>query len=196
MTRDICAQCQRPPRACICQFMTNIDNQCTLVILQHPKEQNHPKGSAPLLQGSLSNTITFIAENFDKNEAFISWLASHKAQTALLYPSDNAQELTLGKADSKPITNLIVVDATWRKAFKMYQISSALQNLPAVTLPKGLQGNYAIRKTKKENALSTLEACCYALSVIEQNENKYHSLLKSFAQFNAFQLSFRPSLQE
>jgi hypothetical protein len=98
-------------------------------------------------------------------------------------------------------------------------LSSNLQVLKQVCLPDSLanNGQYLIRKVAKKNALSSLEACCFALALIEDelaepevadktlgdkasnelnqliNCGLYQNLLGNFAQFNQFQLSFRPS---
>ena len=105
------------------------------------------------------------------------------------------------------------------KAYRMFMLSSNLQKLEQVCLPDELanSGQYLIRKVAKRNALSSLEACCFALALIEGelteaelvekkseetesistsqavNCGLYQNLLDNFAQFNQFQLSFRPS---
>jgi len=88
---------------------------------------------------------------------------------------------------------LIIIDGTWKKAYKMVMLSKTLQQLPQVCLPESLAnaGQYHIRKVAKKNALSSLEACCYALSFFEGSD-KYQKLLTKFNDFNQFQLSFRP----
>ncbi|MDX2369037.1 MAG: DTW domain-containing protein, partial [Colwellia sp.] len=116
-------------------------------------------------------------------------------------------------------TLLIILDGTWKKAYRMFMLSPNLQALKQVCLPDALanSGQYLIRKVAKKNALSSLEACCFALALLdnELRENKldenqlgdsilnnmkqsvdcglYQNLLKKFTEFNKFQLSFRPS---
>jgi DTW domain-containing protein YfiP len=88
---------------------------------------------------------------------------------------------------------LILLDGTWKKAYKMFKLSKNLCGLPQISLPEALAsaGQYHIRKVAKKNALSSLEACCYALELFEKND-KYQQLIDKFVEFNAFQLSFRP----
>jgi DTW domain-containing protein YfiP len=109
----------------------------------------------------------------------------------------------------KPLS-LVIIDGTWKKAYRMFMLSKKLQGLPQVCLPKSIacSGNYSIRKVAKKNALSSLEATCYALAMLESADNKtgtgttviganfagnYQPLLEKFKQFNIFQLSFRPN---
>lgn len=195
MKRSICPTCNKPEVACICSFVTTTSNQVNVVILQHPKEVNHTKGTALLLAKSLKNSHVIVGESFDNNSELHKVLAQHHGKTFLLYPSEDA--LTLNNNVTlechTQISCIVLLDATWRKAFKMFQLSSCLQALPQIKLAEGIPVLYEIRKTAKEGALSTLEACCHALSVIESDTEKYQPLLNSFVQFNQFQLSFRPS---
>jgi DTW domain-containing protein YfiP len=86
-------------------------------------------------------------------------------------------------------------------------LSPMLQALTQVTLPESIAsaGRYQIRKVTKKNALSSLEACCYALMLIENQghleaildkskSQSYQKLLAKFDDFNQFQLGFVPQL--
>ena len=139
-------------------------------------------------------------------------------QAILLYPSAQANTLnprlieqiqTQGQAcdnnqvNSKPLC-LIILDGTWKKAYRMFMLSENLQQLPQISLPDYLAdaGQYLIRKVARKNALSSLEASCYALALLEAGSDfssitpgqagKYQPLLNKFNAFNQFQLSFRP----
>ena len=173
-----------------------------MVLLQHPKEQGHTKGTADLLRLSLSNCQIIVGEDFSGNEALNSLLANSPGQVYLLYPAEKAEILTSPTAQENTESGdaprlpghkvLLLLDATWKKAFKMYSLSSNLKQLPCLRLSDGLEGHYRIRKTSKKGALSTLEACSYALACLEPNNTGHKKLLESFEKFNDFQLSFRP----
>ena len=87
----------------------------------------------------------------------------------------------------------------------MFRVSNNLQQLAQVSLPEYLAnaGQYLIRKVAKKNALSSLEATCYALALLDagpdfnqvsaQQAGKYQPLLNKFQAFNQFHLSFRTS---
>ncbi len=231
--RTLCPNCIRPQNACICSFITPIDNDIHVVVLQHPSEISQTKGTVTLLAKSLLSCQVIIGENFTDNEPFLHVLT--KFQGLLLYPSEQAQELSGSvsrllqqkelqshsdgnnegnykashesshktshetkqinitlKQQIKPYC-LIILDGTWKKSYKMFMLSQTLQQLPHVCLPESLAntGQYYIRKVAKKNALSSLEACCYALGLLEGND-KYQKLLMKFNDFNQFQLSFRP----
>ncbi|MCW8834441.1 MAG: DTW domain-containing protein [Colwellia sp.] len=202
MSRALCQHCQRPGKACICAFITAIDNTIPIVVLQHPNEVDHSKGTVALLTRSLKHCQIIVGENFTNNEELATVLAQYQA--LLLYPSEDAKVLAFQANGMINIENsskahcLVILDGTWKKAYKMFMLSENLQRLPQVCLPESLanNGQYLIRKVAKANALSSLEACCYALALLEGNNNslalkRYQPLLNKFAQFNQFQLSFR-----
>ena len=203
MSRPLCSTCQRPQLACICQFISSIDNNVLVVVLLHPKEVNQSKGTLPLLAHSLTNCLVIEGEDFSDNEQLNQLISRYRHQIALLYPSDSAIVLTKLTEDTLPekynvsdgsnYKCLILLDATWKKAYRMYMLSKNLQLIDHLVLPDDLIGQYTIRKTDKKNALSTLEACCYALEILEKSPNKYQKLLDGFIGFNQFQLSFRKS---
>jgi DTW domain-containing protein YfiP len=219
MSRTLCQQCQRPTIACICDFICKIDNRTSVLVLQHPSEVKHTKGTVALLNRSLSNCQILVGEDFSQHDELNTMLAHHQA--LLLYPSAQSQVLSVtnneldsthSKYDKKSQLPklLIILDGTWKKAYRMFMLSSNLQALKQVCLPDTLanSGRYLIRKVAKKNALSSLEACCFALALLdgeldekEVNVAKlpidcglYQDLLNKFAQFNQFQLSFRPSI--
>lgn len=200
--RETCSRCRRPIKACVCQYCLDIDNQTQVLILQHPSEQGRSKGTADLLRLSLENCTVLLGEDFSEDEALNTLLNDSTKKVQLLYPSDDAITLRavgLESTESAPKGDyiepdvLVLIDATWKKAFKMFTVSKNLHSLIKVTLPQGIEGRYRIRKTTKKSALSTLEACCYALDLLEPAQPLYKKLLESFDQFNDFQLSFRPA---
>ena len=176
MTRAYCFKCERPEKSCICHLVSVVDNDIHVVVLQHPLEVKQSKGSVTLLHQSLTSSQVIVGENFSDN-------------------SDGAIVLSEDNKEITPPKCLFILDGTWKKSYKMFMSNLWLQQLPHFTLANDIVGQYKIRKTTKKNALSSLEACCYALSVLESQQrgtNRYQPLLASFVAFNHFQLSFNP----
>lgn len=201
MSRVLCQQCQRPVKACICVFTTNIDNHIPVIVLQHPSEVKQSKGTVGLLQQSLSRCQVIVGENFDDCQELKSCLEYYKDNIVLLYPSEQAIPLTkiainsdnknqVTMLEERGIKCVIVLDGTWKKAYRMFMSNPRLDDIRHIVLPEGIESLYQIRKTKKDNALSTLEACCHALSLLENEPDKYKTLLNKFKSFNQFQQSF------
>ncbi|TPH16412.1 tRNA-uridine aminocarboxypropyltransferase [Litorilituus lipolyticus] len=212
MTRAICQHCLRPSKACICQFITPLNNKIHVVILQHPSEEKQTKGTVTLLSSSLNQCQTIVGESFTENEAFLAVLK--RFHCFLLYPGEqvetlSVEPLTKSNESDKPLC-MVILDGTWKKVYRMLQLNQTLQQLPRLQLPEALasSGKYIIRKVAKNNALSSLEACCFALALLEEHEvstkkemsviesSQYQKLLDKFDEFNHFQLSFVPKAHQ
>jgi len=198
MTRLLCNNCKRPKKTCICQFITKINNRIKVVVLQHPNEVSQVKGSLTLLAQSLDCCTVIVGENFCDNEQLHQILNRYKTKAYLLYPHEHATILSQEGYSPEAFninlddTCLILIDATWKKAYRMYMLSNILHPLQKIQLPSGYQSLYEVRKTSVKNGLSTLEACCHALELLEQDEKTYKKLISKFKLFNDFLLSFRP----
>lgn len=210
MSRILCQQCQRPEKACICPFVANIDNHIPVIILQHPSEVKQSKGTVSLLQQSLASCEVLVGETFDNCKVLIQHLKHYDNKIVLLYPSEQASVLdftdqkhaenteTGERSESKlsDIECIIILDGTWKKAYRMFMLNPCLHNINHIVLPQGITSLYQIRKTKKDHALSSLEACCHALARLENKPEKYQNLLNNFVKFNQFQQSFSQTNSE
>lgn len=187
MARTYCKGCDKPINMCICALFLAIDNNIKLVVLQHPKEVGHSKGSLPLLTHSLNDVECYVGEDFNTQSDLIQRISL--ANSYLLYPESPAEAKTAASYNAQmPAANIeciVVIDASWKKSYRMYQINPWLHQLPKFVLSDIEQGQYAIRTTSKLNGLSTLEASCYALAQSDlKNAPHYLQLITNFAQFN------------
>jgi len=167
-----------------------------LIILQHPTEVNRPKGTEKILTLSLKNSRCLVGEDFSQHAELNRLLSDTSYRHLLLYPKEGALSLDLVLAEDlvqpdKPKWRVILLDGTWKKAFKMYQLSQNLHAIPAVTLPEHLQGNYRIRKAPGDNQLSTAEAGYYLLSALD-TVSDFSPLLNAFEQMIDFQIAQLP----
>ena len=156
-----------------------------IYILQHPGETRNPKGTSVIASLSLQNCTCWVGEDFSQHEA-LNWLiASHPDNTFVVYPDNNGfsvqdiAEVNHSTVDLQKL-NLIFIDATWRKAKKIYLSSQNLQLLPKVLINSQKPSAYRIRKIPEDGYLSTIEAIAYSLMVLEQDEEKYKPLLDVF----------------
>ncbi|WP_261882768.1 tRNA-uridine aminocarboxypropyltransferase [Vibrio pelagius] len=191
-----CPQCRKALKACICQWITPLESDVELIILQHPSEEHRPMGTARILSLSLENSVTFIGEDFSEHEELNLLLSDPNYQYAILYPGESSVSVEQLSESSwngtdKPKRRIILLDGTWKKAFKMWQVSSNLQQLVTVHLPKDLKGNYRIRKAPSENSLSTVEAGYHLLSLL-QPHHEFAPLLAAFDRMIQFQIDQMP----
>ena len=179
-----------------------------MLILQHPLEVHHPKGSARLLHLSLPHSRLLTGEVF-ADAALLSApfeaagaVAGTPRRNLLLYP-DMPQDQAVGVPAPPALPaawlrepaklRLIVLDGTWRKSRKMLYLSPPLQALPRLSLQDLLPSRYSIRKAHRPDQLSTLEATCAALAQLEGHAEKFQPLLTAFDSFVKQQLGYLSS---
>ena len=206
--RPLCSTCLRPQRTCICQWITPTCNPVEVVILQHPLEVAHAKGTARLLHLSLQRSTLAMGETWDVGALhallYEPLAAVPKAQvpqhTILLYPdSPHDPVLGLSTPPALPPTlaqeparvRLIVLDGTWRKSRKMLYCNPLLQRLPRLALKDLPASHYRIRKAQQAHQLSTLEATCMALAQLDGSAAPYAPLLTAFDGFVAQQQAYQ-----
>jgi DTW domain-containing protein len=193
----------RPQRTCICQWCTPIPHTVEVLILQHPLEVGHAKGSARLLNLSLPNSRLVVGEVFDEQELQALLHApftpgADRKHAVLLYPDSPEGAGIAPPAAQADVPwgeperlRLVVLDGTWRKSRKMLYANPPLQSLPRFALNDVPASKYLIRKAHGAHQLSTLEATCYALMHLERDGARYAPLLNAFNGFVAQQLSYR-----
>ena len=209
--RPSCTRCLRPKRTCICQWVRPVAHLVEVLILQHPLEVAHAKGSARLLHLSLPKSWLITGEVFDL-QACLALLDAQDSEDAkrapriprhnlLLYPSSEVgQEINSAPASlllpdsscsvAPSQLRLIVLDGTWRKSRKMLYRNPLLQQLPRLSLQALTTSQYLIRKAHRLGLLSTLEATCAALAQLEGEPDKFEPLLQAFDGFVAQQSGY------
>ncbi len=203
--RPRCAACGRPQSACLCAWVTPVAHEVEVLILQHPLEVHHPKGSARLLHLSLLRSRLLTGEVFVDPDLLAApfeatgAVAGAPRHNLLLYP-DSPQDLSLGMPAPPALPagwlreparlRLIVLDGTWRKSRKMLCLSPPLQTLPRLSLQSPAASSYRIRKAHRPDQLSTLEATCAALAQLEGGADSFQPLLAAFDGFVAQQLGY------
>lgn len=174
-TRQRCTRCLRPLTHCLCNLIPSLPSRTKVLVVQHPDETKHALNTARFVALGLQNAQLVIAETVDNIEQY---LQQPGYRACVLFPGEQAQELTAYQADELPLL-LIVPDGTWRKARKILYCNPLLAALPRVTLPAGLNSRYRLRKAPSDEALATVEAVHYALDLLEP-EADFGSLLRPF----------------
>ncbi len=185
--RSLCLNCLKASSACICCTIKSIDNRYHLHILQDPSEEKKAIGTARILKLSLSKVqlsvgSLFNEQDFDLNNSY------------LVFPGDDAIPITQ-LAQQRSLTKesqFILLDGSWKKAYKLLMSNPFLQKLPKVLINLDAKSNYRLRKSPREDGLSTVEAGYYLLSQLEGDPDKFIPLLKSFDFMIDYQISKIP----
>jgi len=166
--RPRCEACRRPLATCLCARVVPVEHTTPVLILQHPLEADHAKGTARLLHLSLRDSRLEVGEAFDDG-ALQQWLGD---DAVLLYPGESD-----ATAPPRP-GRLVVLDATWRKSRRMLHANPRLQALPRVALTAPPASRYASRRAHAPEQRSTLEATLLMLALLDGGHPSHEQLLE------------------
>jgi DTW domain-containing protein YfiP len=186
----------RAQSACICRWITPVQAQAHLLILQHPLEVGNAKNSARLLHLCVNGSVMATGEAFDAG-VLDSLLHADRRTPVLLYPA-TPDDVGLPAPPPMPVLpadalRLVLLDATWRKSRKMLYLNPALQRLPRLALTDVVPSNYRIRKAHAPHQLSSLEAAAQALGQLETAPGRFGPLLDAFDGFVTQQAAYVPT---
>ena len=163
--RTSCVSCGFLSSQCVCHLLpTPRQVSLQVIVLQDPKEAKHAKNTVALLKLALPQ-IQCIAMD---DETLLDQLQKlNLTQWRLLYPAQQAQPIeAITSTEAGQIEGVILIDATWRKAKRFYLTHSFLHGIQSIDFASAPPARYEIRKSPDAYALSTLEACCYAIEQI------------------------------
>ncbi|MCB5162156.1 tRNA-uridine aminocarboxypropyltransferase [Marinomonas algarum] len=168
-SRCYCENCHFLSVMCVCPWRPKLATPLQILVLQDPKERRHAKNTVSLLSLALPSVRCIVIEN---EQIMVHTLESlDRIRWRLVFPSDNALSIeSLPASDKRQIEGLIFLDATWRKAKKWYFSYAILQSFQSVCFSFAPAGEYRIRKSPSTQALSTLEACAYAIEQVSNND--------------------------
>lgn len=148
-----------------------------MIILQHPRERNHPFGTERFARLGLRRVRTVeCGPNDPESMARASVLPPN---TALVYPSPDAPEVGSLSVSQRP-DHIVLVDATWHQAKTIVRSAPWLRDLPRIRLDRPAPGEYRIRREPRPNYLSTIEATIGALRALEPDTEGLDGLMGAF----------------
>jgi len=186
--RAHCSDCLKASSACICGTIKSINNVHHLHILQDPSEEKKAIGTARILTLSLNKVELTIGKIFDEQHFDLN-------NTYLLFPSEDAipAEQLVEQSVIDESSQFILLDGSWKKAYKLLMSNPFLQNIPKIAINVDTKSNYRLRKSPRKDGLSTVEAGYYLLSQLENDTEKFTPLLKSFEFMIDYQISQMPA---
>jgi len=182
MSRPTCTFCHYPLKTCVCEAVSKIDCQTKIYVMQHPSEVKAAKNTIRLAQLCLPNLAVFIGEEPDSFKEIQNLPAEN---TFLVYPDDNAVEIEKLSQKVPHKINLIILDGTWKKAYKLKMKNPWLSRFKTLTFANLPENQYVIRKAKRADSLSSLEAIAYSIEVLENANTQplYNVLNKMMGNF-------------
>ncbi|QUX98165.1 DTW domain-containing protein [Marinomonas sp. CT5] len=163
--RTRCGDCLFLTEQCVCKWVPKLSTRLRILILQDPKEAQHAKNTVSLLSLGLPTVECISIANSALLHEVLAQLDPNKWR--LVFPIEGAAAIeSIDKEAAVHIEGLILLDATWRKAKKLYFTESLLHAFDTVCFSQPPLGQYSIRKSPNEVSLSTLEACAYAIEQV------------------------------
>ncbi|MCG9697882.1 tRNA-uridine aminocarboxypropyltransferase [Shewanella sp. Isolate11] len=169
MSRPICPKCHYPQTACLCAQLRPLATRVELIVLQDPSEVKQAKNSVKLMQAVCDKLQVVVGETPADFTQLQAYLKRQSKPILLLYPSEQSQNINELPLPAEVI--VLLLDGTWRKAYKLLQLNPWLLEYQAVHLNVDAPSNYTIRKAKRADSLSTLEAAAMAIKALEPNSD-------------------------
>ncbi len=172
-----------------------VDNKVTILVLQHPQEQDRVLGTAGLLAGSLANAKVVVGLSWrnlthalgapaEPRDWGVLYLGSTqtKGQAAPLVAIDGkGQPLADQETARADLKGLIALDGNWAQAKALWWRNAWLTKLRRfVVVPDGPSLYGDLRREARPDAVSTLEAVALALQMLEGDAAVREKLLVPF----------------
>jgi len=193
MTRSTCNQCLRPTSRCWCHLVCEVKSSINLWVIQHKLEVGHPKNTGLLLtrccqRATLVDDSAVVLGNSQPSSL------AFDGTPALLFPetSNTTYRPASGDSRTRPITDLIVLDANWRKAKAWVLSSEWLRSLPRLSLDSPTNAPNEIRSSTVSSARSTFVAAVEALDQIGALDSPLDEALAIYRQWQQIIINDQP----
>lgn len=191
---NLCLQCRRRLLTCVCASLKPFDSESRFIILMHPMEYKKEKvGTGRFSHLILKNSKIIVDVGFDDNKELQALLKDPAYETYVLYPGDNAINLSEAEVFPTKKNQFIVIDGTWPCAKKMMKLTTCLHKLPRVSFNPGRVSNFVIKHQPMPGCLSTVESIHQVLLElnrlgVEATASCHNNLLEVFEETVALQV--------
>ncbi len=181
-----CPDCQKPLPLCICDSIEPIENRVSLLILQHPQEQDRALGTARLLALHFKNAVLKIGLSWPSLSKALGRPVHDPSRWAVLYlGSAKVADLDTdrvvvainrkGEAEDnqrailKDIEGIVLLDGTWSQAKALWWRNAWMLKCQRVILGPAKPSAYGkLRREPRRDGLSTIEAAAMLLAALEK----------------------------
>ena len=204
-----CPRCLKPQALCVCEGIAPIDNKVSLLILQHPQEQDRELGTAQLTALHFKNAQLKIGLSWpslskilgrpaDPRRWAILYLGSVRA-AAVLPDRDivvvNRKGNAVDDQDAalREIEGIVLLDGTWSQGKALWWRNGWMLKCQRVVLGPKRRSRYGrLRREPRSDGLSTLEAAAMLLARLEDKPEIEATLIASFERLLARYRALHP----
>jgi DTW domain-containing protein YfiP len=189
-----CPKCLKPPALCICDNVAPFTNRVTLLVLQHPQEQDVELGTARLAAAHFSNAVFKVGLSWPSLTKALGRGADPK-RWAVLYlgsakTAGGAEVMALDRTGNplpdqnealRDLQGVIVLDGSWSQAKALWWRNAWLLKCRRMALNPRQPSKYGkLRREARRDALSTIEAVALLMGRVEQKPGITSALYVSF----------------
>jgi DTW domain-containing protein YfiP len=193
-----CPRCHKPLPLCICDSITPIENKVSLLILQHPQEQDRALGTARLTALHFANAVLKIGLSWPSLSKALGRPVHDPSRWAVLYlGSAKVADLETDRdivainrkgeieenqrAILKDIEGIVLLDGTWSQAKALWWRNAWMLKCQRVILGPAQPSRYGkLRREPRHDGLSTIEAAAMLLGSLEKRPDIAETLYGSF----------------
>src|ERR1700692_4502428 len=193
-----CPDCHKPPALCVCDSIVPIESRVSLLILQHPQEQDRALGTARLTALHFKHAVLKIGLSWPSLSKALGRPVHDPSRWAVLYlGSAKVADLETDRdivainrkgeieddqrAILKDIEAIVRLDGTWRQAKALWWRNAWMLKCQRVILGPAHPSRYGkLRREPRRDGLSTIEAAAMLLSGIEKRPDIAETLHSSF----------------
>jgi len=193
-----CPHCGKPLPLCICDSVTPIENRISLLILQHPQEQDRALGTARLTARHFKHAVVKIGLSWPSLSKALGRPVHDPSRWAVLYLGSSkaadldtdAEVVAIGRkgeieqgqrAILNSIEGVVLLDGTWSQAKALWWRNAWMLKCQRVILGPKTPSRYGqLRKEPRRDGLSTIEAAGMLLGAIEKRPDIETALNASF----------------
>jgi DTW domain-containing protein YfiP len=193
----VCPRCLKPLSLCVCEGILPLRNKISLLILQHPQEQDRTLGTARLAAAHFENATVkiglswpslskIVGRSVDPADWAILYLGSAKAEelapeSTIVALNRKGEALDDQKAALAGIEGVIVLDGTWSQAKALWWRNPWMLRCQRVILGPDRPSRYGkLRREPRRDGLSTIESVAILLARLERQPKIEQTLNESF----------------
>ena len=164
-----CLNCYQRREICICPILPTVTTQTEFLILRHIYEAERPSNTGRLVALAMPNSRIIPCGGGTRiglspvDDEFL-----RVPGTWLLWPDGTGTQPDI--SDLAPPNRVVVLDATWQQARRLYSSMPVLRALPRLVLPAPIRDRDRLREQHRSDGMSTLEAVAAAVTKIEGAE--------------------------
>ena len=181
-----CPRCHKPMPLCICDSITPIESRISLLILQHPQEQDRALGTARLTALHFRDAVLKIGLSWPSLSKALGRPVHDPSRWAVLYlgsakvadletASDIVAINRKGEVEEhqrailRDIEGIVLLDGTWSQAKALWWRNAWMLKCQRVILGPSRPSRYGqLRREPRRDGLSTIEAAAMLLASLEK----------------------------